>query len=201
MLDLIVYGVYVKNCIFVKSMITSAKKAELRRWAKSLRQNLDLKKTSTNIKTKVLELGVYRSAKTIMSYIAKDIEISLDGLLKDRSKSWFLSVVSEHSILGVPYVPGKTKLIKGKFNILEPEIINDECFDQISKKIKLDLIFVPGLCFDKAGNRLGFGVGFYDRFLKLNPNSFKIGCCPKSCLIDKLPVDRWDEKMDLVITD
>ena len=157
MLDFIVYGVSVKNCVFVNHMVTSAKKAELRKWAKSLRQNLDLKKISTNIKTKVLKLEIYRSAKTIMSYIAKDIEVSLDELFKDGSKSWFLPVVSEHSILVAPHVTGRTKLIKGKFNILEPEVIDDKCFDQIDKKIKLDLIFVPGLCFDKAGNRLGSG--------------------------------------------
>ena len=60
---------------------------------------------------------------------------------------------------------------------------------------------MPGLCFDKKGNRLGFGKGFYDQFLKLNSDSYKIGCCPKRCMVDKLPTDEWDIKMDLVVTD
>ena len=181
-------------------------KAKYRIWAKGLRQNLDLKNISNLIETKLTKLDVYRSAKTVMSYLAKDIEISLEGLFSDNSKSWFLPLVSnlenaESMLLVAPFTLGKTKLIKGKFDILEPENLKNDFFDQKNKKVKLDLIFVPGLCFDKDGNRLGFGAGYYDRFLKLNPESFKIGCCPKSCIVDKLPVNPWDCKVDLVITD
>lgn len=182
-------------------------KSEYRKWAKELRQKLDLKKISAEIVDKIKSLSQYQSAKTVMSYVGKEVEISLSRLFEDKSKSWFLPVVFQKNesergqIIVVPYIPSKTKLIKGKFNILEPEIIKNNFFNQIEKKIKLDLIFVPGLCFDKEGNRLGFGAGYYDKFLKLNPDSFKIGCCPKECLVGKLPIDPWDVKIDLVITD
>ena len=190
-------------------------KAKYRLWAKDLRKNINLKRVSGLIEAKLTKLDVYRSAKTVMSYMAKDMEISLRGLFNDNSKSWFLPVVVETlhvetlhaetfhaetlhamSLRVVPYHPNETKLSKNKFDILEPE--NN---DQQDKKIKLDIIFVPGLCFDKKGNRIGFGAGYYDRFLKLNPDSFKIGCCPKECLVNELPVDLWDYKVDLVVTD
>lgn len=181
-------------------------KDEYRKWVKEIRKSLDLASISLQIEEKVKKLDVYKSAKNVMSYLPMDIEISLNKLFEDKTKNWFLPVVVgngfDPSLLRVvPYISGKTKLAKGQFGILEPEVIDDIFFDQVNRKINLDLIFVPGLCFDKNGNRLGFGKGYYDRFLKLNPSSFKIGCCPKECLIEELPIDEWDMKVDLVVSE
>ena len=186
-------------------MDNKTEKMKYRQWAKDLRHKLDLKKISTKIENKLKMLDGYKSAKTVMSYMAKDIEVSLSGLFEDKTKNWYLPAVggkvAQPHLLMVPYVPGKTKLIKIKFDILQPEVTEAEILKAKSHNPALDLIFVPGLCFDKAGNRIGFGRGYYDRFLKLNPESFKIGCCPKECLLNELPRDSWDERVDLVITD
>lgn len=192
--------------------MNSQEKIRYRKWAKELRSSLDIQKISLDIVKKIRHLDLYKTSSTVMSYLAKDIEISLSDLFQDKTKSWFLPVVrndtanrrdgeTARQMVVVRYMPGETKLQKGKFNILEPGIINDNYFDQIENKIKLDVIFVPGLCFDKEGNRIGFGAGFYDNFLRLNSSSFKIGVCPKECLVEKLPVDSWDIKLDLVVTD
>lgn len=178
-------------------------KEDYRKWAKEIRKSIDLKSVSKEIENKIKGLDLYKSAVNVMSYLAKDIEISLHRLFTDRSKCWLLPVVVQNyygtSLKIVQYIHGRTRLYQSKFDILEPAIVNDEYYDQVQKKIKLDLIFVPGLCFDKKGNRLGFGKGFYDKFLKLNPDSYKIGVCPKKCLVEELPVDSWDIKMDLVL--
>jgi len=64
----------------------------------------------------------------------------------------------------------------------------------------LDMIIVPGLAFDKHGNRLGQGSGWYDRFLAKYPKSYKIGLCYKEQLVDyDLPVEEHDIKMDEVV--
>ena len=186
-------------------MDNKGEKDKLRQWAKDIRQTLDLKKISREIESKIFKLDIYKSSRNVMSYLSKDIEISLDGLFSDRKKAWLLPVVAQTyygtSLKIVQYIHGKTKLFKNKFDILEPQIIDDNYFDQVKNKVKLDVIFVPGLCFDKKGNRLGFGKGYYDQFLKLNPESYKIGCCPKKCLVNELPADSWDIKMDLVLTE
>ena len=187
-------------------MDNKIEKDKLRQWSKDIRKTLDLKTISKEIQNKIINLEVYKSSSNVMSYLSKEIEIPLDALfMQDRRKKWFLPVVAQTyygmSLKVVPYVHGRTKLYKSKFDILEPEIVSDEYYDQVKKKIKLDLIFVPGLCFDKKGNRLGFGKGFYDQLLKLNPDSYKIGCCPKKCMVSELPLDSWDIKMDLVLTD
>lgn len=184
--------------------MTNEEKANYRRWAKEIRESIDLKNISAQITSKIKDLSEYKSAKNVMSYLAKDNEISINDLFEDKIKNWFLPVVGilHLKLLRIaPYIPNKTKLIMGKFDVLEPEITDDNFFDQIKEKIKLDVIFVPGLCFDKNRNRIGFGMGYYDNFLKLNKDSFKVGCCPKRCLVDNLPCDEWDEKVDLVITD
>lgn len=182
-------------------MTISEEKAKIRAWAKDLRVDIDLKITSEKIIEKIIELKEYKFSKNVMSYLGKNTEVSLNNLFGDNNKSWFVPSVFKSSLLVIPYYPGETILKKGAFDIEEPEFEDDNSFDQINKKINLDLIFVPGLCFDKNGNRLGFGKGFYDSFLKLNPNSIKIGICPKKCLLDKLPTDEWDMKMDMIITD
>ena len=186
-------------------MNNKSEKDKLRQWSKGVRQTLDLKSISMEIVSKITKLDAYNSSSNVMSYLSKDIEVSLDVLFVRSRKKWFLPVIVQTyygaGLKIVPYTHGRTKLFKSKFDILEPQVINDEHYDQIQKKIKLDIIFVPGLCFDKKKNRLGFGKGFYDQFLKLNPDSYKIGCCPKKCLVDSVPTDEWDVKMDLVITD
>lgn len=191
-------------------------KIKYRLWAKDLRQKLDLKNISVCIENKIRNLEIFNSSKTVMSYLAKDLEVSLANLFSDNSKEWFLPVVVKNEpadrrtgeaanegknyIIAVPYIPGKTELVKNKFDILEPKVSEDEILEVSLRKLLFDIILVPGLCFDKNGNRIGFGKGFYDSFLKLNPGSIKIGCCPKECLVDKLPMDDWDIKVDMVIT-
>lgn len=66
----------------------------------------------------------------------------------------------------------------------------------------LDLVIVPGLAFDAQGNRLGRGGGYYDRFLKrLAPTTATIGLAFDQQIIDHVPVDERDIRMDMVVTD
>ena len=63
-----------------------------------------------------------------------------------------------------------------------------------------DIIIVPGLAFDESGNRLGRGGGFYDAYLR-NFHGPKIGICKQLQLVDELPVEDHDVKVDFVVTD
>lgn len=63
-----------------------------------------------------------------------------------------------------------------------------------------DLIIVPGLAFDKEGHRIGYGGGFYDKYLKKYPRTFKVGVCMDFQLLEELPSESFDVKMDAVIT-
>ena len=63
-----------------------------------------------------------------------------------------------------------------------------------------DMIFVPLLAIDKKGYRVGYGKGYYDRFLSKNKIK-TIGLCYKECMIEKIDNDKYDYKIDEVITD
>lgn len=80
---------------------------------------------------------------------------------------------------------------KDRYKVREPsggEIISPTTFD---------IIVCPGVAFDKNNNRLGHGKGYYDRYLS-KCSAYKIGICYKEQLIDELPIDEYDVKMDLV---
>lgn len=85
------------------------------------------------------------------------------------------------------------ELNPNKWGVLEPE--NSDSFDS-----KVDLIIVPLLAADISFNRLGYGKGFYDRFLSSN-NAVKVGLLFDDFLLDEIPVEDFDEKLDILITD
>ena len=64
----------------------------------------------------------------------------------------------------------------------------------------MDIIFVPALAVDNEGNRLGYGGGFYDRFLK-DLKTTKIVPISKSLVFDNIPTEDFDIKIDMIITD
>ena len=88
-------------------------------------------------------------------------------------------------------------LIVNKFGFLEPEING--------KKIIPDLILVPIVAFDKFKNRLGYGKGYYDRILRKyllkNPKIITIGLAFSFQKLKKIPINKFDQKLDYVITD
>lgn len=63
-----------------------------------------------------------------------------------------------------------------------------------------DLIIVPGLAFDQANNRLGYGGGYYDAFLSLHPEAYKVGVGYDFQRVPTVPVEEHDQHLDLVIT-
>lgn len=86
------------------------------------------------------------------------------------------------------------QLSPGRFGVLEPV---DKC-----PKVKgnfLDAVFVPGLAFSLDGGRLGRGGGFYDRLLQ-DVRSVRCGIAYECQLLDSLPLDPWDEKMERILT-
>ena len=87
----------------------------------------------------------------------------------------------------------KGDLKTGEYNIQEPTGVNYYDYGSI------DLVVVPGVCFDKDKGRVGRGKGYYDRILK-EIKAFKIGICFDCQLLSKVPADEWDVKMDQVMT-
>jgi len=92
-------------------------------------------------------------------------------------------------------VSSLSELQRGKFGIPEPPLEGKRILTS------LDVVFVPALAFDRRGYRVGYGGGFYDRFLKDFPVKEKVGICYSFQLIDKIPSQHFDVPVDLIITD
>jgi 5-formyltetrahydrofolate cyclo-ligase len=82
-------------------------------------------------------------------------------------------------------------LREGPYGILEPRQINE--LDQI------DFCFIPGMAFDRLGNRLGRGGGFYDRLLAKYCIGTKVGVCYDFQLVGEVPKEDHDDKMDFIL--
>ena len=87
------------------------------------------------------------------------------------------------------------ELFPGKFGVREPSLE----FDRILTGI--DVAFIPGLAFDRYGFRIGYGGGYYDRFLNSFPVKVKVGVCFSFQLFEKVPHDPFDVPVDYITTE
>lgn len=163
-------------------------KTDLRLYAKNIRKNLPLDEISKKAVEKICDNILYKNSKNIMLYYPTNFEINLLELLKD-DKNFYLPRVNGVNLDVCSYKIGD-ELKKSDFGIFEPV-----CPSEI--KDVLDLVIVPALLADCDNYRLGYGGGFYDRFIC---DDFKtITVLPKELCIEKLPVDEFDKKIDEVI--
>lgn len=133
----------------------------------------------------------YSQAKNIMLFYPMNHEINLLTLLDDKNKNFYFPRIQGKDLLCCPYEPG-CELTQSCFNTLEP-------ISEPVEKGLIDLVIVPALCCDKNNYRLGYGGGFYDRFLK-DYTGKKICCIPKEFITETIYPESHDIPLDLVIT-
>ena len=175
-------------------------KNNLRTKYKEKRRNIiDKKEKSKVICKKIINSLCYKNANVIAIYRSLPDEVDTTDLILNslkNNKRVLLPRVINSEIKFFEIKDLNYKCEKSKFNILEPV----EDYNNYVEKNEIDLIIVPGLCFDKNGNRLGFGKGFYDRFLA-DISTNIIGICFKEQIIKKVPITNDDIKVNYVITD
>lgn len=139
------------------------------------------------------QTAAFVMADNVMMYHSLPDELSTIAFLKKWTgkKRFFLPRVNGVNLDILPY--DETRLELGSFHIEEPTGNNTVSPDEI------DLIVVPAVAYDRRGNRLGRGKGFYDRLLA-EARAIKIGVGYEFQLIDELPAEQHDVPMDYVIT-
>lgn len=177
--------------------VEEVSKSSLRDYAKSLRKNIKNKELlEEKIKNNVLNNKKVLKSKDILIYISKNEKIDTKKIIKELwklNKNIYVPKV-EGNIINFYLLKSFNDLELGIFNILEP-ITNIKYKDN-----KISCIIVPGLLFDKNNNRLGYGRGYYDKYLE-NKNIYKIGLCFSTLIVDKITIDKNDIKMDEIITE
>jgi len=166
----------------------------LREKYKKLRDNLSKEFIIKNSLKLCLKLYKYLKPfkfKKIMLYYPLKKEINVKPLFY-YFKNKIILFPKVEGLLIYPYkVKSLKHFKKGKFKIFEPP-------KNFVKMLTPDIVIVPGIVFDKEGYRLGFGKGYYDRFLK--SFMFKIGVTLDEFLVNKLPREKFDKKVDFIIT-
>jgi len=177
----------------------------IREQMQKLRNSLsyeEVREKSKNIHEILFALDDFKRADMIMTYVSFRNEVDTYGIINELLKADKKVVVPVCNTSKINLIPSRLlsidELSFSHFGLMEPKgpyirPVNPE---------EIDIILVPGLAFDKNKNRLGFGKGYYDRFLnQVRFDSLKIALAFHFQILDILPVESWDVPMDMIITE
>lgn len=157
---------------------------------------------SQTILNTLKDLDSYKDAKRIMTFVSMGSEIDTHHLIEEA--------IGDGKSIVVPITIDSTRelLLSDLFSLSELEIadhnieIPKKKFTRLVKPGTVDLVLVPGLVFAKNGHRIGYGGGYYDRFLaKLDKAVPKIALGFHLQLVDEVPTNEFDIAVDSIITE
>lgn len=156
---------------------------------------------SLAIISRLKQLEEFSKAKTVMTYVSKSDEVDTIELIKDMLKSGkrvIVPAIDKEKKELIPFeISSLEELSPKAFGVMEPKP-NDAKVVDLNE---IDLVVVPGRAFDKKCNRLGRGMGYFDRFLKKQIRGKVIGLAFSEQIFESIPVDENDVKVDAVVTE
>ena len=158
--------------------------------------SLDFIKIASNrIRDNLRKIDFYRKAESIGVYYSIGSEVQTHDLIQEffnQGKEFALPRVEKNDLV-FKKISSLTDLEPGNFGVMEPK---EKC-----KTIKnIDVILVPSIALTREGYRLGYGFGFYDRYLH-GGKSMKIGLSYAKNVLKLFPTDSHDVKMDCIVTE
>lgn len=188
------------------------KKRKIRQEFLKKRNNLswdEIKSKSEKIEKELFSLPEFQRAKTVMFYVSFRSEVETEKMTRNAlklKKKIVIPVVHGEKIVVSEIKNLKKELTKGSFGIKEPK---KEFRRRVNQK-EIDLVVVPGVVFDKRGGRLGYGRGYYDRFLRSKSIRSRMSRSRQCALIGlafdlqiarKIPLVKGDMKVDKIVTE
>lgn len=175
-------------------------KSELRKAVKAVRSNIsddELLRVSGIIAENFLKSDLYLNSKTVFCYKSKKSEICTDKIISKALKDGKRVCLPKCSGTDMTFyeISKGSRLVMGKFGIEEP----DNACKPVSS-FEASVCVIPCLCCDTYGHRLGYGGGFYDRFLE-HFTGIKAVLCPKRLIFNKIPFDDYDIAADYIISE
>lgn len=148
---------------------------------------------SQRIFQSLVQQDVFQRARNVLCYWSMPDEVQTHPFILEHlaDKTWLLPAINDNTMV-IRHFQGIDDLKEGVLGISEPI---GEAFNE-----KIDLVIVPGMAFDRQGNRLGRGKGYYDHFLAQN-TVYAIAVAFHCQLIDEVPVEPWDVIMRQIITE
>lgn len=162
-----------------------------------LMDSRDAEIASGRIMHTLLELDCIKTARCIMAYSSHKNEPNLQPFmhaLLDMGKDVALPyIATDDNLIAVEYT-NDSVMKSNVYGIGEPIIMNE------SEQAEPDIVLVPGVAYDTAMNRIGYGVGYFDRYLK-QTNAYKIGICYDMQIVPKINAEPYDIAMDMIVSD
>ena len=152
---------------------------------------------SAPIMQQVESLPQFKEAQTVLLYWSMEDEVQTHDFVNRwyKEKTLLLPCVDGDDLRLRQYT-GPECLKEGEqFGIGEPS------GPEFTDLERVEMIIVPGVAFDRTGNRMGRGRGFYDRLLKSTPRAFKVGVAFNFQMVDRVPTEDFDVPMDAVLTE
>jgi len=161
---------------------------------------------SKMIMERLFELKDFKTSNIIMSYVNFKSEVVTEYFIKEclaQGKRIVVPAIvvnpnGKSELIASEISSFENDLTPGKFGILSPKESNIRKIEPS----EIDLAVIPGVAFDIRRNRIGYGAGYYDRFLKkLSVSCMKIGVAYEIQIADELPIDRYDVPLNMIITE
>ncbi|MEW8957181.1 5-formyltetrahydrofolate cyclo-ligase [Clostridium sp.] len=162
----------------------------------------NLKEYSHTIFNKIISTEEYRNSEVIFIFVSFGSEVYTHDLinysLNMGKRICVPKVISKKAGMKAIEIKSLDELTPSNYGILEPEIKEGNIIDEKS----IDLVIIPGVAFDRKGGRIGYGGGFYDRFLPLlRKDSEKIAIAYSFQIIEEVPREENDFLVPCIITD
>ncbi|MCX6667459.1 MAG: 5-formyltetrahydrofolate cyclo-ligase [Euryarchaeota archaeon] len=179
-------------------------KEKLRKKIMDTRKSLpdfDVLEKSKQIKKRLFEMTEFKKADTILFYVSYDNEVYTHDMIKESLSNGKNVVVpitdtKEHCLI-LSKLKRWEDLERSNYSILEPK---KDCVHEVSLD-DMEVVLVPGVVFDESGNRIGHGVGYYDKLLKNSKNAAHIGLAFEVQIVDSIPAEGHDVKVDRIVTE
>ena len=173
-------------------------KKELRRQISKRKREMtesEIENASRVLAEKFVNSQVYRDAKTIYGYMPYNQEVRtipmMEQALRDGKRVAVPKVYGD--TMKFIYMDDLSKVEEGYYNIPEPIADGPVAEDPTA------LVLMPGLAFDEKGNRMGYGGGFYDKFLAQEPDHPTVALCYAFQMVDHIPTEEYDIPVDCVL--
>jgi 5-formyltetrahydrofolate cyclo-ligase len=161
----------------------------------------ELASRSGEIIARLMRIEAIRSASTLMAYLSFGSEVAADDLIRWGWKEGKRIVVPfcppEGREMTACRIDGFDELEKGRYGIRAPEAGRLRPVPSG----EIDAVVVPAVAFDRRGYRVGYGGGYYDRFLPAATRAIRIGAAFACQIIKGIPVGPYDVKMDCIVTE
>lgn len=158
---------------------------------------------SSIILDRLLRSKEFMMADEIFTYVSFGSEVDTNALILSSlmsNKKVFTPKIIAKGIMEFYQIESFEDLTPNKYGILEP---TTNLLGQLNNQEGAQLMVIPGVAFDHAGNRMGYGGGYYDRYLVKNSDCqvARFAICYDLQIIDQVPVEEFDQKVDKIITE